>query len=103
MDMNGTPISKELVIAFIALLAFGFVYNKLVEHFQKRTLRYTAELVAGGVLVTLIASGFFIGWNNMLIVLVFFAASGLPMMIGSWNRSAHDDEEAKKVTQDQLK
>ncbi len=103
MVTNGTAISKELVIAFIALLAFGFGYNYLVEYFQKRTQRFTAEFVVGGVLVTVIVSGLFIGWSNVAIVLALFIASGSPMLVGSWIRSARDDEEAKKVTKGSLK
>jgi hypothetical protein len=97
MAHNWTQISIELVIAFFCLLIFGFFYNMLVDRFQKRTQRYTAELVVGGVLVTVFTSGFFIGWNNAAIVLVLFVGSGLFMIIGSWMRAARDDEEAKKV------
>jgi hypothetical protein len=103
MDSNGIANNTELGIAFIILLIFGFVYNFIVERFQKRTQRYTAELVVGGVLITVLTSGFFIGWNNVVIVLILFFASGLPMIIGSWIRSARDDEEAKKVAKESLK
>jgi uncharacterized membrane protein len=103
MDINGILKDSGLAVAFIVLLVFGFFYNQLVERFQKRTQRYTAELVVGGVLITLIASGFFIGWSDMAKVLVLFVASGLPMIVGSWIRSARDDEEAKRVMKGQLK
>lgn len=103
MDINGTLKESGLAVAFIFLFVFGLAYNQLVERFQKRTQRYTAELVVGGVLITLLVSGFFIGWENMAKVLVLFVASGLPMIIGSWIRAARDDEEAKRVMKGQLK
>jgi len=85
------------------MLIFGILYNILVERFQKRSARYTAELVAGGVIVTVATSGLFIGTTNMITVLVLFVGSGLPMMIGSWIRSIRDDEEAKKVQKELLR
>jgi hypothetical protein len=103
MDVNGTQISKELFFAFIGLVLFSIGYNFLVEYFQKRTQRFTAEFVVGGVLITVMVSGLFIGWNNVAIVLLLFIGSGVPMLIGSWIRSARDDEEAKKVTRGTLK
>lgn len=99
MEQNGTLLGKEVAGAFLGLFLFGLLYNLLVEKFQKRTQRYTAELVVGGVLITVLASGFIIGWNNAAIVLGLFVASGLPMIVGSWVRSARDDEEAKRIAQ----
>ncbi|HZM22075.1 MAG TPA: hypothetical protein VFC02_10040 [Anaerolineales bacterium] len=103
MDSNGIVNSTGLGIAFIILLVFGIAYNSMVERFQKRSQRYTAELVAFGVIVTVTISGFFIGWNNMAVVLILFTASGLPMIVGSWLRSVRDDEEAKKTTKEFLR
>jgi hypothetical protein len=103
MDINGTQNDSGLAVAFIFLLVFGIVYNQLVERFQKRTQKYTAELVVGGVLITVLVSGLFIGWGNMAKVLALFVASGLPMIVGSWIRSARDDEEARHVMKGQLK
>lgn len=103
MDSNGIANSTELGIAFIILLIFGIGYNILVERFQKRSQRYTAELVAGGVIVTVTTSGFFIGWNAAGVVLLLFVASGLPMIIGSWLRSVRDDEEAKKIQRESMR
>ena len=103
MDINGIENSKELAIAFVALVLFGLGYNLIVERFQRRTQRFTAEFVVGGVLVTVTTSGFFIGWDNVLIVIILFVGSGLPMIIGSWVRSARDDEQAKQIAKDSLK
>lgn len=103
MDINGIENSSGLAVAFIFLLIFSFGYNFIVDRFQKRTQRFTAEFVVGGVLVTVTTSGFFIGWGNALVVVILFVASGLPMIIGSWVRSARDDEQAKQIAKDSLK
>ena len=103
MESNGLQNSTELGIAFIILLVFGIVYNILVERFQQRTQRFTAEFVVAGVLVTVTTSGFFIGWSDVGIVLLLFVASGAPMLIGSWIRSARDDEEAKRIAKETLR
>src|SRR5690349_861332 len=98
MESNGTGNNTQFAVAFAVLLVFGFFYNHLVERFQKRTQRYTAELVVGGVLATVLVSGFFIGWINAVKVLLLFGASGFFMIIGSWLRAARDDEQAKEIT-----
>jgi 4-hydroxybenzoate polyprenyltransferase len=103
MDSNGITNNTGLAIAFIALLVFGIAYNAMVERFQKHTQHYTAEFVVFGVLITILVSGFFIGWNNAGTVLVLFIASGLPMMIGSWIRAARDEEAAKKIQKETMK
>lgn len=103
MDSNQILNSTGLGIAFIILLIFGISYNSIVERFQKRSQRYTAELVAGGVIVTVTTSGFFIGWTNAGVVLLLFVASGLPMIIGSWLRGVRDDEEAKRIQKESLR
>jgi NhaP-type Na+/H+ or K+/H+ antiporter len=102
MGINQIQIGRELAMAFLGLLLFGVSYNLLVEYFQKRTQRYTAELVVGGVIITVLVSGFLIGWDKALIVLVCFVASGLPMIVGSWFRTARDEEAAKKIAQESL-
>jgi len=103
MDIDGILNGTGLGIGFVFMLIFGILYNILVERFQKRSQRYTAELVAGGVIVTVATSGIFIGASNMITVLVLFVGSGLPMMVGSWIRSMRDDEQAKEVAKESLK
>lgn len=103
MDSNGTQISSVIVIAWFALLAFGFGYNYVVDRFQRRTQRFTAEFVVGGVILTVAVSGLFIGWENAVLVILMFIASGAPMLLGSWKRAADDDEEAKRIVQDSVK
>jgi NhaP-type Na+/H+ or K+/H+ antiporter len=103
MEINWNQISKELAVVFLVLLLFGVSYNILVQYFQKRTHHYTAEFVVGGCLVTVLGSGFIIGWDNALIVVICFIASGTPMIVGSMMAHAQDEQEAKKVARDELK
>ena len=96
MEPNGMTFGVELAFGCIGLLVFGIGFNWLVEHMQKRTTHYTAELVVVGVLVTVAVAAVLIGIQNALIVLALFAASGAPMVIGSWVRTARDQEQAKR-------
>lgn len=99
MGINWTQIGKELAVACLGLLLFGVLYNLVVEYFQRRTQRYTAELVVIGVMVIVGVSGFIIGWDRVLVVLILFVAGGAPMVLGSWIRTAKDEEAARKVAQ----
>jgi len=66
------------------LLAFGTGYNWLVSQWSRRGYNdgYTWLLVVLGVAVTVLAAGFTIGWLAVLLLLVYFVASGLPMAAG---------------------
>lgn len=103
METNGLIFGKELVMVSIFLLVFGILYNIGIEKFPWLAQRRSAEQVVIGVGVTVIASGFVIGWLNMAAMLILFVASGAPMVIGSWIRAAYDDEEAKKIAKEVLK
>src|SRR5262245_26513087 len=102
MEINGTQIGEELAAGFLGLLLFGVFYNWAIEKFPWLAQRRSAEQVVFGVLVTLIVSGFTIGWVPMLQLMVLFAGSGTPMIFGSWIRAAKDDEKAKKIQKDLL-
>ena len=103
MELNGTNIGGQLVITFIALALFGTLYNFGIEKFPWLASRRSAEQVVIGVGVTVLASGFIIGWMGVIVLFILFTASGLPMLIGSWVRAAHDDNEAKEITKASLK
>lgn len=77
-----------LLIALFCLLVFGFIYDQFVAwlEYKEYDEGFTALLVIFGTLTTLIASGPFIGWDNFLIVLSFFGASGFFMTVGSIKR-----------------
>ncbi len=66
------------------LLAFGIAYNWLVLELGRRGYDdgYTWLLVVIGVAVTAVAAGFTIGWGAVMLLGLYFAASGLPMALG---------------------
>lgn len=89
----------EVVFASVLLgLTLGSVgYNLLVAWFQKKHQGYTAFFVVGGVLWTLGGAAILIGIEDALMVLVCFAFSGLPMVLGSMLRNRDDGEEAREL------
>jgi hypothetical protein len=102
MNLNWAEISKDLALAVIALTLFGALYNVAIERVPWLAQRRSAEQVIFGVLVTVLTSGFVIGWDHIIPLLILFAASGLPMLIGSWVRAARDDEEARRIAKEAL-
>jgi hypothetical protein len=102
MGTNWANFGNELIIAFFSLAVFGIAYNYAIEKFPWLASRRSAEQVVGGVFVTLIAGGFVIGWEDTIAMGILFAASGLPMLIGSWARAVRDDEEAKKINKETM-
>jgi Sec-independent protein translocase protein TatA len=92
-----------VAIMVLALLLFGYLYNLLVERLEQIGYNrgYTAFLVVVGTTVTLIASIAVIGLESVLKLMVLFAASGLPMIVGDMMRSAKqrkaDEEGARRV------
>ena len=103
MEQNGQEIGIGTAWVAAGLLIFGILYNVLVLKFQKWTDRYTAELVVIGVLVTVVASGFVIGWGDAFLMVIFFAASGAPMLIGFWIRIAKDEADARHEWKNMVK
>ena len=89
----------QMLAVLVGLLLFGVFYNAFVEYLERsgRDRGYTAFLVVGGTLVTVAGSAVVIGVTAAGFVLLCFAASGLPMVIGSgWRhvqaRAAEEDE-----------
>lgn len=78
--------SGHIIITLGALLFFGILYANLINWLNRRGYSegYTAFLVTGGVLITLLAS---ITTHHedpiidFLLELACFAASGIPMII----------------------
>lgn len=75
------------VVSVLVMLALcGFLYDRYVVDIIERKLPplgITAYEVVGGVLFTLVGSSFLIGLEATLLVLLCFAASGIPMIIGA--------------------
>jgi hypothetical protein len=87
MTMNEPGFVVRLAAAIVADAAFGVIFNRWIAQHQSRNDGiYTAFYVAGGVLFTVATAVLLIGVEQALLVLVLFAASGLPMIIGSMQR-----------------
>lgn len=88
MKRKATEMSSDAVMILVlgGLVAFGVLYNWLVAKAEQTETGYTAFLVVGGVLVTVVATVPLIGWQAAMVVGLAFVASGLPMVIGSMAR-----------------
>lgn len=77
-----------LLAIIAALIIFGIFFDRIVGRIEDDDPDhgYTAIWVVIGVLVTVAASAFLVGWWNALLVLLAFAASGAPMILGSIRR-----------------
>ena len=102
---NGLTVAAVL----ISLLAFGFTYDALVGWLERKGYArgYTALLVVFGTAVTLIGFGLLIGsWPMALLATACFAASGAPMVLGSWWRHviqrAKDERSALRIVREEL-
>lgn len=82
-------VNWGLIAVVIGLLLFGMVYNRVVGWMEREGHAdgYVAFLVCAGVGATLLAWGL-LGqrWNDVLLLLALFMASGLPMILGSMAR-----------------
>lgn len=69
-------------------LGFGVGYDRLVSWLERsgRAEGFTALMVVGGVGATLGLASLVVGLEAVLMVLLFFGATGLPMVIGAWER-----------------
>lgn len=80
----------QLALVLAGLLCFGVLYNEIVvdnlaAHLPQK-YRATSWEVVVGVLVTLIGIGALLGLETMLVCLLCFAASGIPMILGDYRR-----------------
>ncbi len=87
-------ICKRAAIILTGLWVFGVLYDRLVGRLERRGYDrgYTAFLVVGGTAVTLLGATALVGWKNVLRTLGCFAASGLPMVVGSVARHVLERE-----------
>ena len=75
-----------LTLALLAVeLSFGVAFNWFTALSERRgwTEGYTSLYVVAGVAVTVAVMGPVIGWGNVALLVGGFAASGLPMSVGS--------------------
>ena len=81
------------VFAVMGLPIFSHFYNKLMDRLDKRS-EHTSLYVAIGVAVTLAVGGLF-SWKAMVLYLVLFALSGMPMIVGEFKRTDLKHQEVK--------
>lgn len=81
----------QVVAVLCGLMCFGLFYDGVVvSNFARRLparYRATSFEVVFGVLVTCIGIGAILGFQAMLICLLCFAASGIPMIYGDIRRT----------------
>ncbi len=73
-----------LILSAALLLAFGAIYNVIVDALERNGYAegYVSILVVGGVAVTLLIVAI-LEWRAALLVFLAFCCSGFPMVIGS--------------------
>lgn len=89
----GTYFGNQLgaiAVTAAALFGFGLAFNWLINLFNRHGLDdgFTWLLVVVGVGITVLAAGFTIGWTAVIVLFIYFAASGLPMAAGDIYRYA---------------
>lgn len=96
---------SNLFLMYLVLFVFGVGYNELVAFLERQGYDrgYTALLVVGGVLVTLLGVAVLIGFEAAAVVFGSFVASGMPMIVGSMQREARKRKEDEDRAYDQAK
>ena len=89
LTIQTTPLQTFAVL--FGLMCFGLFYNgvivdNLARHLPAR-YRATSFEVVGGVVVTCLGIGALLGFEAMLVCLLCFAASGIPMIYGDIRRT----------------
>ncbi len=86
---------SNLFLMYLVLFMFGVGYNELTAWLERQGYDrgYTALLVVGGVLVTLLAGAVVVGVQVAMIMFGCFVASGMPMIVGSIQREARKRKE----------
>ncbi len=75
-------------LTLCGLFVISWGYNALIARLERKGYHdgYVSLFVVGGVAYTLLAGVWLIGLEPTLILLAAFAASGLPMVVGSISR-----------------
>lgn len=84
------PSLSDIARVMLMLALLGVLYDRYVVDIIERTqpaLGVTAYEVVGGVLFTLVGLLLLTNLETFLLALLCFAASGIPMIIGSHHRS----------------
>ena len=98
-DTFGQHSGNIGAISIIAIL-FGIIYAIIIGWLKQKELLegYTAIAVIVGVLITLILASFIIGLESTLFVLLIFACTGAPMVMGSmWSYTSKRNQTATEL------
>ena len=92
-----TRVLRQITV-LAALFIFGIVYNATVKWLEDKDYHdgYVAYLVVFGTAVTIIGYGLLAGADAALKAFYCFAASGLPMVVGSCWRHIKEAERIKR-------
>lgn len=94
MGMTSIPANdpSQVFLVIFGLACFGVLFNEVVVNNAEKYLPIehgiTAFEVVFGVLVMLIGICYLTSFNILPVALLCFAASGIPMIIGSLRRMA---------------
>ncbi|CAG0933559.1 hypothetical protein TFLX_03101 [Thermoflexales bacterium] len=87
MTMNEPGFVVRLAIVLALEVVCGVLYNRWVaQHQASNEGIYTAFYMVGGVMLTLLIGILLVGFTAVMLMLVLFAASGMPMVLGSMQR-----------------
>lgn len=87
MTMNEPGFAVRLFIVLALEVICGTFYNRWVARHQAANEGvYTAFYMVGGVMLTLLIGVLLVGPTITMLMLVLFAASGMPMVLGSMQR-----------------
>ena len=81
---------SDIVRVMLMLALLGVLYDRYMVDIIERTqpsLNVTAYEVVGGVLFTLVGLLLLTNMETFLLALLCFAASGIPMILGSQHRT----------------
>jgi hypothetical protein len=95
-----SKMETRLLYVIAGLFLFGLTYNAFVAWLERQghDRGYTAFLVVGGTLVTLGGLWAVTDLDTAILAIICFAASGLPMILGSvWRHMVERASEEEKI------
>ena len=100
--MNPAQMPLEIALVALVELLFGLGYNVLVGWLFRHRLMHVSISVVIGVAVTLLIPALvwfrllMPFWQAGLLLLICFAASGTPMIVGSMRRTVNKDGKKRR-------
>jgi hypothetical protein len=99
---NADIIPLEIAIVLLLELLFGIGYNVLVAYWMKHQMMHVSWTVVIGVTGTLLFPSIIwfdatlAFWQMGVLLGLCFAASGIPMIVGSQNRTVKEKDSKKR-------